>query len=299
MSDTYLPTVRLRRDAVLVEDRIDAPFGSLRLKALPSGTAAALAALAAGETTESALAGHVTAGDGETGLMRWHLLYARLAATGLLEHAVTGPDGHTHARLAAHGRGSTALVPAARDADHPVRLSRFAVTTAAGGVLAVRAPGSPLAVELAPAAAHLLGLLSDWTEELPLPLLRLLTTGGVLTRADERFADPESTRPGPDLWHPLDLAFHTRTRTPAASPGYGGSYPGKALRAPSPPLPCPATDPGSRSQSPTWLWSRPVTRSLSRPWNSGYPGESTTTGGPSPPRRWPNSFTAPCVSAGS
>ena len=239
MTHTPLPVLRLRRDATVTDGRIDTPFGVLPLKQLPPGAAAALTALSTRDTADNELAALVVAGDGEGGLMRWHLLHARLAATGLLEHAVTGPDGQIAARLVPRGRGSTALASWPAGADPvPVRLSRFALLRTEDAVLTLQAPGSHLAVELAPAAASLLGQLGDWTKDLPAPLLRLLATAGLLTRADHGPdglpADPETTGRGPAQWHPLDLAFHSRTRTPAAASGYGGTYPGKARFEPEP-----------------------------------------------------------------
>src|SRR4051812_30195219 len=92
-SAAYTEATRLRRDATLDAGQITTGAGALRLKTLPPGVSAALRGLAEGDRTEAATAAAVIAHDGETGLLRWHMLRARLDAMGLLEHCVTGPDG--------------------------------------------------------------------------------------------------------------------------------------------------------------------------------------------------------------
>ncbi|MDL2075483.1 SagB family peptide dehydrogenase [Streptomyces sp. GXMU-J15] len=231
--------IRLTRGATFDGERITAPFGTLRLKELPSGARAALTALAGEDLDEGRITALVVAGDGEAGLLRWHMLRTRLDNTGLLEHSVTGADGTTLARLVTVGRGRTTLRPVPRDA---VRLSRHALLLPADGTLSLRAPGSPLAVELGPAAAPFLARLTDWTDaaRIPAPLLRLIATAGALNPGTPE-DDPEREQRGGVQWHPLDLAFHTRTRVPASVAGYGGTYP-FADRFPPEPVAAPAGD---------------------------------------------------------
>ncbi|MEV7417482.1 SagB family peptide dehydrogenase [Streptomyces sp. NPDC089919] len=219
-ADGHGLATRLARGASFEDGRLTTRTGGTALTGLTPGAAAALTALATGDRTEAELAPLVVAGDGESGLLRWQLLRSRLEGAGLLEHAVTAPDGAPFARLVAVGRGSTALRPAPRG---PVRLSRHALLLPAEGALALRAPGSPLAVELAAGAAALLPRLTAWTEDVPGPLLRLLATAGALAPGGPG-ADPEAEEPGHLQWDPIDLAFHLRTRTPGAAPGYGGTY---------------------------------------------------------------------------
>ncbi|WP_051796360.1 SagB family peptide dehydrogenase [Streptomyces sp. NRRL S-87] len=229
----YTLTSRLARGAAFEDGRITTRSGgSVALKLTPGATAA-LHALAKDDQDEAAVTAHVVAHDGETGLLRWQMLRARLEAAGLLEHAVTGPDGSTFARLVTVGRGGTTLRPAPRG---PVRVSRHALLLPADGTLALRAPGSPLAVELGTAAAALLPALTTWTDpadRVPAPLLRLLATAGALAPGGPD-ADPEAEDRGSLQWDPLDRAFHARTRTPASAPGYGGTYPLGDRFAPEP-----------------------------------------------------------------
>ncbi|MFF8861418.1 SagB family peptide dehydrogenase [Streptomyces sp. NPDC015139] len=227
---------RLVRGATFGDGQLTTRFGTLRLKSLPPGAEAALRALADGDRADADITGLVVAGDGEAGLLRWQMLRGRLDAMGLLEHTVTGPDGTPLARLVAVGRGSTALRAAPRG---PVRLSRHALLLPADGVLTLRAPGSPLAVELGAAAMEFLTALTARTERTPAPLLRLLATAGALEPGGPD-TDAEACR-GSIQWDPVDLAFHTRTRTPAAAPGYGGTYP-HADRFPPEPAAAPAAD---------------------------------------------------------
>ncbi|WP_186778346.1 SagB family peptide dehydrogenase [Streptomyces salinarius] len=229
----YTPTSRLARGAAFEDGRITTRAGGSVALRLGPGATAALLALAEGDQDEAAVTAHVVAHDGEAGLLRWHMLRARLEAAGLLEHAVSGPDGTVFARLVTVGRGGTALKPAPRG---PVRVSRHALLLPADGTLALRAPGSPLAVELGPEAAALLPGLTAWTDpagRVPAPLLRLLATAGALAPGGPG-ADPEAEDRGTLQWDPLDRAFHARTRTPAAAPGYGGTYPLGDRFAPEP-----------------------------------------------------------------
>ncbi|WP_264202542.1 SagB family peptide dehydrogenase [Streptomyces bambusae] len=212
----YTPASRLARGGAFADGQLTTRSGTVRLGTVSPGAAAALTALGEADCDETAVGAFVTAHDGETGLLRWQLLRSRLDAGGLFEHVVSGPDGTPVARLVPVGRGSTTLAAAPRG---PVRLSRHALLTPADGTLSLRAPGSPLAVELGAGAAALLPLLTTGTEEVPAPLLRLLATAGVLATGD-----PEAEERGSVQWDPVDLAFHARTRTPAAAPGYGGTY---------------------------------------------------------------------------
>ncbi|GGS71954.1 SagB family peptide dehydrogenase [Nonomuraea spiralis] len=214
MDETKL---RLRRDAELNETdgevRISAPAGSLGLRGLDAGTAAALRVLAAGDAGETALAATV----GEAGLLRWNLLVRRLSAAGLLEYAAGG------ARLRPVGAGRVEPAPAPA-AGTPVRMSRFAVVTAGDGVLTVRSPRSPAVVELSPAACGLLGALATWTtpEDLaahaPAQALRFLAAAGVLATGPED-GDLSSAQ-----WHPRDLWLHAHSRGPRYTGRYGGTY---------------------------------------------------------------------------
>lgn len=204
--------VRLRRDAGLSEPEetpgvvtLATPFGPATLRGLPPGAVAALRALARGGTSEDELARTVTEHDGEGGLLRWHLLLRKLSAGALLERAVllvpsggeavvpsggeTVPSGGEMATAGAEPVavlrpfGGGPLRPAAPlAADARVRLSRFAIAVPEDGRLVVRVPRSPLGVELAPAAAPLLGLLADWTTPagLACPGLPAETTAAVL-----------------------------------------------------------------------------------------------------------------------
>ncbi|MET9464922.1 SagB family peptide dehydrogenase [Streptomyces sp. NPDC006544] len=219
-SGTHTLTSRLARGGAFHDGRLTTRFGAVHLGALTPGAEAALRAFGEGEHTEAAISALVVAHDGEMGLLRWQMLRSRLEAAGLLEHAVAGPDGAPVARLVPVGRGATTLKPAPRG---PVRLSRHALLTPAEGTLALRAPGSPLAVELGAGAAALLPLLTTWTEEVPAPLVRLLATAGALAPGGPD-ADPQAEERGSVQWDPVDLAFHARTRVPASAPGYGGTY---------------------------------------------------------------------------
>ncbi|MGW1771217.1 SagB family peptide dehydrogenase [Streptomyces sp. NPDC002104] len=219
-SGTYTLSSRLVRGDAFQDGQLVTRFGAMRLGALTPGARAALGAFAEGDHDEAAIGALVVAHDGETGLLRWQMLRSKLDSAGLLEHAVTDPDGAPFARLVPVGHGPTTLKPAPHG---PVRLSRHALLSPAEGTLALRAPGSPLAVELGARAAALLPLLTTWTEEVPAPLLRLLATAGALAPGGPG-ADPQAEERGSVQWDPLDLAFHTRTRVPASAPGYGGTY---------------------------------------------------------------------------
>ncbi|WP_051943836.1 SagB family peptide dehydrogenase [Streptacidiphilus rugosus] len=260
----------LRRDAELDSSRpggtlqVTAPFGALALGAPPAGIRAALAALAGGERSEDELAATVVRRDGEAGLLRWHLMLRKLDGHGLLEHALhlDRPDAEAHApqqvrpvaRLRVVGRGAGAPGPAPDPAGR-LRLSRFATATPQDGLLAVRAPGNPLAVELGPAGAVLLGALADWTTpallahragSLPLDAvrqaLRLFAAAGLLTQGGPGREQPEERRLA--QWSAADLAFHAHTRFPGTVAASGGTYPGAARFAPEPASPPPF--PGER-----------------------------------------------------
>ncbi|MEV4397044.1 SagB family peptide dehydrogenase [Nonomuraea sp. NPDC049607] len=220
MDETKL---RLRRDAELTEAdgeaRISTPAGSLGLRGLDAGTAAALRILAGGDAGETALAATV----GEAGLLRWNLLVRRLARAGLLEFTAAG------ARLRPVGAGGVEPAPTP-PADTPIRLSRFAVVTAGDGVLTVRSPRSPAVVELSPAACGLLGALASWTTPANLadggraqdqewgPALRFLAAAGVLATG------PEDDDLATAQWHPRDLWLHAHSRGPRYTGRYGGTY---------------------------------------------------------------------------
>ena len=254
----------LRRGTVLETPRTPAgsrrlvsPVASLTLKQLPPGADEALAALAAGERTEDELTALVAARDGDAGLLRWHLLVGRLVGAGMLEHAVH-LDGRRLARLRPVGRGRSGPGPLT-DPTGRVRLTRFAVAVPEDGALLVRAPDSPLAVELGPQASGLLGGLAEWTSPaalaaLPggLPMdavrqvLRLFAAAGLLLTGAPGAVGAD---PGPEdrpsaQWSAADLWFHARTRGPDTVAGYGGSYPGAKRFAPEPASPEPF--PGER-----------------------------------------------------
>ncbi|WP_169947366.1 SagB family peptide dehydrogenase [Microbispora sp. H11081] len=246
--------LRLRRDAGLSEPEgtpgaltLATPFGPAALRGLPPGAVAALRALAGGGVSEEELAGIVTSHDGEGGLLRWHLLLRKLSAGALLERAVTSSGGDPVAVLRPYGGGPLrAAAPLAADAR--VRLSRFAVAAPEDGRLVVRAPRSPLGVELAPAAAPLLGLLADWTTPAALvcpglpdattaAVLGLFAGAGLLVRPTQEGKDPERGAAPLAQWSPADLWLHTRTREPRASARYGGSYPMRGVQDPLPVTP--------------------------------------------------------------
>ncbi|MFC4056739.1 SagB family peptide dehydrogenase [Planomonospora corallina] len=231
------PTIvsRLRRDASFTGERVRTATAALDLANLSPGQSAAVKLLADGDHDESALAAAVTAADGEAGLLRWHLLARRLNLSGMLEHAVRA-DGAVAVRLYPVGRGPILPAPVPSG---PVRLSRFAEARAADGVLTLRAPGNHLAVELLPQAAGLLGELADWGTATPAPVLRLLATAGLLAPGGPD-RDLEASERSYAQWHPADLAFHARTRTPAAAPGYGGTHPTGDRFPPEPVSPPPS-----------------------------------------------------------
>lgn len=224
--------LRLRRDAELSEADgrlgVSGPAGTLRLRDLPPGAKAALSALATADVTEADLTATVVAGDGLAGLLRWNMLLRQLAMNGLLEYAADG------VRLRPAGTGP--VEPAAPlDPDTRVRLSRFAVATAEDGVLTVRSPRHPGVVELAPAAAGLLGALADWTTPAELPgderALRFFAGAGLLTRTGEE--DDRSHA----QWSPRDLWLHAHSRGPRVAARYGGSYPLRSRFGPEPASP--------------------------------------------------------------
>jgi SagB-type dehydrogenase family enzyme len=242
-ADLCTSTYRLTPGTVLEDQVLTTRFGELRLKGLTPGGLAALHALAGGDLTEARTSALVVAQDGETGLLRWQMLRARLDSMGLFEHAVYegaggsagaegsagaggsadsegGQGGALLARLTSVGRGSTALRPTPTG---PARLTRHALIRPTGGGLALQAPGSPLSVQLTDGAARFLARLGTWTDRVPAPVLRLLATAGALVPGSPAH-DPEAESRGSLQWDPVDLAFHTRTRIPASAPGYGGTY---------------------------------------------------------------------------
>lgn len=268
--------VRLRRDAGLSEPEktpgavtLATPFGPATLRGLPPGAVAALRVLARGGATEDELAETVTEHDGEGGLLRWHLLLRKLSAGALLERAVLVPSGRevvpsggevvpSGGEVAPSGGepvavlrpyGGGPLRPAAPlAADARVRLSRFAVAAPEDGRLVVRAPRSPLGVELAPAAAPLLGLLADWTvpaglacpglpDETTAAVLGLFADAGLLVRPTPEGEDPERGAAPLAQWSPADLWLHTRTREPRTTGRYGGTYPLRGVWDPLPVAP--------------------------------------------------------------
>ncbi|MER7845410.1 SagB family peptide dehydrogenase [Kitasatospora sp. NPDC096077] len=270
--------LRLRPDGALTPlgpkaVRLTAPIGALNLSDLAPGAMAAVAALAAAEQTEEELAALVAARDGDAGLLRWQLTRRRLGTVGLLEHSVhlvgdgTGPDDGTGpgngtgtgtgaaadeplARLRPVGRGAAEPGPTP-DPTGQVKLSRFASAAVEDGALLVRAPGSPLAVQLTTRAAGLLAALADWTSpaalaQLPggLPLeavrqtLRLFAAAGLLAYGAPG-AEPEAEEQRFAQWTAADLAFHSRTRRPTSVAGYGGTYRFGDRFAPEPASPAP------------------------------------------------------------
>ncbi|MFH8385400.1 SagB family peptide dehydrogenase [Kitasatospora sp. NPDC018058] len=239
--------LRLRPDGALAPlgpraVRLTAPVGALNLPDLAPGAMAAVAALAAREQTEEELAALVAARDGDAGLLRWQLARRRLGMAGMLEHSVhlatsTPTDGADEplARLRPVGRGAAEPGPTP-DPTGLVKLSRFASAAVEDGALLVRAPGSPLAVQLTARAAGLLAALAGWTSpaalaQLPggLPLdavrqtLRLFAAAGLLAYGSPG-AEPEAEEQRFAQWQAADLAFHSRTRRPTSVAGYGGTY---------------------------------------------------------------------------
>ncbi|MEU8923121.1 SagB family peptide dehydrogenase [Kitasatospora sp. NPDC048545] len=250
--------LRLRPDGTLAPlgpraVRLTAPVGALNLNDLAPGALEAVAALAAGEQTEEELAALVAARDGDAGLLRWQLTRRRLGTTGLLEHSVhlvTDTADEPLARLRPVGRGAAEPGPTP-DPTGQVKLSRFASASAEDGALLVRAPGSPLAVQLTSRAAGLLAALAGWTSpaalaQLPggLPLdavrqtLRLFAAAGLLAYGSPG-AEPEAEEQRLAQWQAADLAFHSRTRRPTTVAGYGGTYRFGDRFAPEPASPAP------------------------------------------------------------
>jgi oxazoline/thiazoline dehydrogenase len=253
LADTTTTVVRLRRDASAADSDtglvITGRFGVLRFRQLPGGVRAALISLAGAELTQEALAESVIASDGDAAVMRLHLVMLRLDAEGLLERSVLADGTGWVARLRPVGRGRTVWGPAL-DPAVAVKLSRFAVARAQDGFLAVRAPGSHLAVDVAPAASSMLGALAGWrapeavarltpglAEDAVGEVLRLFRAAGLLV-AGEQEQDPETTRAAAQ-WAPADLWLHARSRGPGTVAGYGGTYPGAERSAPLPASPAP------------------------------------------------------------
>jgi SagB-type dehydrogenase family enzyme len=237
MSRTTELTMRLRADARFTDDALVLPSGRMPLPALGSGLAAAVAELAAGDRTESAVAATVTERAGVAGLMQWHGLLRRLDAAAVLERAVS-VDGGELARLRPVGRAAVGWAGAS--ARGTVKLSRFATLRAADGVLAASHPRSPVVVALRP---DLLGPLLDWVDadgfaaaaDLPgaaaTAVLRLLSAAGLLVVRDADGADPEDDARHAG-WAPHDLWLHARSRGSRLSTGYGGTYPLAGVPAP-------------------------------------------------------------------
>jgi oxazoline/thiazoline dehydrogenase len=259
--------VRLRRDASAAAVGtglvITGPFCTLRFRVLPGGVLAALMSLAGAETTQDALAESVIASDGDAALMRLHVVMLRLDAEGLLERSVLVDSNGPVARLRPVGRGRTVWGPAL-DPAAAVKLSRFAVARAEDGVLAVRAPGSHLAVDLGPPAAAMLGALAGWRapeavaqltpglpEDIVGEVLRLFRAAGLLV-AGEPDHDPETARAETAQWAPADLWLHARSRGPGTVAGYGGTYPGAARSAPLPASPPPRATRRIALAAPDW-----------------------------------------------
>ncbi|MFI6446418.1 SagB family peptide dehydrogenase [Kitasatospora sp. NPDC050543] len=255
-----LRRVRLRRDAAADpvrttarSVRLTAPVGSLNLPDLSAGAREAVAALSAGEQSEEELGALVAARDGDAGLLRWQLTRRRLGMAGMLEHSVhlvTGAGREPLAALRPIGRGAAEPGPTP-DPTGQVKLSRFATAAAEDGVLLVRAPGSPLAVELGPRAAALLAALATWTSPAALAqhpggltldavrqTLRLFAAAGLLAYGSPG-QEPEATEQRFAQWSAADLAFHSRTRRPTTVAGYGGTYRLGDRFAPEPASPAP------------------------------------------------------------
>lgn len=232
--------------------RVGTDRGWLTVKNPSAGTREVLQLLGLRPVSETELAVTVVEFDGESAIMGLHLLLARLGSAGLLRHTVE-LDGQLLATLRVAGSGGIKLA-GRTPADTQVKLSRFATIRVADGELVLRSPRSPLAVQLTPAAAGLLGALSGWITPLqvaellvPVPqeaadgILRLLRTAGLLAAGGAQ-DDLELTRAELAQWSPDDLALHSRIRGPRTVPGYGGTYRGLGTRDPEPvqPEPFPA-----------------------------------------------------------
>jgi len=234
-------TLRLRRDAPLSEPsgtadavHIAMPHGTVLLPGLALGVREAIRSLAREATTEQRLAALVTEIDGEAGLLRMHLALRRLSQAGLIERGVRVRGGQQLAVLRPAGfRPYPAAAGGAAVGTAPVRLSRFAVLRAGDGVLVAQAPRSHLVLELAPAAAPLVSVLTDWSDPagltvsgLPGPavaeLLELFATAGLLVAGGP---DDDSETAGPAAqWSLHDAWLHARSRGMRLSAGYGGTY---------------------------------------------------------------------------
>jgi SagB-type dehydrogenase family enzyme len=239
-------TLRLRRDAPLSEQagasdalQIAASHGTVLLPGLTLGVREAVRCLAREETTERRLAALVTDIDGESGLLRMHLTLRKLDNAGFIEHGVRA-GGRLIAVLRPAGFQP---FPAPAAVAAPVKLSRFAILRAAGGLLIAQSPRSHLIAEITPSAAPVIGALAGWSDPggIAVPGLRqpavtavleLLATAGLLATGGP---DDDQENGGPaGQWSAHELWLHARTRGMRLSAGYGGTY---HLRDKFPPSP--------------------------------------------------------------
>lgn len=238
--------------------RADVGLLSVDLGALPEGVAAALHAISAADVCELDLTESVLAADGPEGVLRLQVMLRRLDAAGQLERGIR-VGGRLLARLRPVGRGraprTATLAPSL-----PVKLSRFVAVRAENGRLIAQAPRSHTEVELAPAAACVLGALADWTTPAEVACaiavhgLPVAATGAILALfADVGLlapggpdADLERDAPARAQWTIPDLWLHARSRGPRLGASYGGAYP---MAARFPPWPARAEpDPGPSHQ---------------------------------------------------
>ncbi len=246
-------TLRLRRDAVLADQagapdalQIAASQGTVLLPALSLGVREAVRTLAREEISEHRLAALVIGIDGERALLRMHLVLRQLDNAGFVEHGVRS-GGQLLAVARPAGFQPFPVAPAVTGL---VRLSRFAILRAADGLLIAQSPRSHLFIELAPAAALVIGALADWcdvaditTQGLSQPavmaVVQLLAAAGLLITGG---SDDDTENEGPaGQWSAPELWLHARTRGVRLSAGYGGTYHGRdkfppapAVRPPSP-----------------------------------------------------------------
>lgn len=212
------------------------PSGSVPLDSLTPGLRAALLRLAQGGATRDDLARLVHAHDGPDGIPGLYVRLARWGARGLFRYSVlaNGRPYLTVEPLAAGWQpGRTALAQT-----DPVRLSRFAAWRRDGDHLVVESPLAPARILLAdPSAAALLAqlvkpmsavavaaLLPTSDVETALGLLGLLLDAGVLGQVRPDGAVDDEVDPVLAQWEPLDLQFHTRTRTARHVEQFGPTF---------------------------------------------------------------------------
>jgi SagB-type dehydrogenase family enzyme len=244
-------TLALRGDAevvitgegvtALIEGHVRAPLGKLG-----PALAGAIGALGQGASEEQLVA-LTTASEGETAVLKLHMMLRRLDQGGWLEHTVS-VGGVPLATRRPVGHVMPPQPPPA-DLAGPLVLSRFALLRAEAGVLRLESPLHAVFVECHdPALAGLVGRLAGPARADELggsvpgveaaairPLLRLLRDAAIVTAADA----PEPADQA--QWSFSDLLFHARSRVGRNLGGFGGSYHRQGLADPLPAIRPPRT----------------------------------------------------------